>query len=146
MPLVSIIIPCYNYSNYLVFTLESLQEQVFKETVKGIVDSALGRQLHSPLQNIANNMQKITEKKGEKDKILLGFTLVAVVIIILGFFMFKPSITGFAVITKETTYSDNLNLAVNESKTVSWNLRNPGDLKLEGTKFLLLVRQQGNCQ
>ena len=38
MPLVSIIIPCYNYSNYLVFTLESLQEQVFKDWECLIID------------------------------------------------------------------------------------------------------------
>jgi len=42
----------------------------------------------------------------------------------------RPSITGFAVITKETTFSDNLNLVINESQKVTWNPRNPGNLKL----------------
>ena len=74
-------------------------------------------------------MYKKAKKRDKKDTIVV-FTLVAIVILILGFFIFKPSITGFAVITKETTYSDNLNLVINESKSVVWNLRNPGDLKL----------------
>ena len=74
-------------------------------------------------------MYKKAKKRYKKDTIVV-FTLVAIVILILGFFIFKPSITGFVVITKETTYSDNLDLVVNESKNVIWNLRNPGDLKL----------------
>jgi len=74
-------------------------------------------------------MYKKAKKEDKKDTIVV-FTLVAIVILILGFFIFKPSITGFVVITKETTYSDNLDLVVNESKNVIWTLRNPGDLKL----------------
>ena len=75
-------------------------------------------------------MRKNSGKKGEKDKIIIAFTLVAIATIILGFFVLRPSITGFAVITKETSFSDNLNLVVNESSNVTWNLKNPGNLKL----------------
>ena len=59
-----------------------------------------------------------------------GIALIILVIIALGFFILKkPAITGFAVVTKETAYSDELNLEVNESKEVAWFLKNPGDLK-----------------
>ena len=75
-------------------------------------------------------MIKNPKKKGlDKYKVSIAFALIAVIVILLGFFMLKPSITGFAVVTKETTFSDNLNLIVNESKSVIWNLRNPGDIR-----------------
>lgn len=72
------------------------------------------------------------KKEGVKDnKINIAIILVAIIAIIaLGSFMIpKPAITGFFIITKETTHSDNLNLVVNESKNVSWFLKNPGDIK-----------------
>lgn len=75
-------------------------------------------------------MRKKSKKKSREDRIKVAFIIAAIVVIVLGFFMLKkPSITGFAVITKETTFSDNLNLVVNESKNIAWNLRNPGSLK-----------------
>ena len=75
-------------------------------------------------------MNKKSKKKGRKNK-LIAVILAAIIIIALGIFMFKkPSITGFVVITKETIYSDDLNLVVNESKNVTWNLKNPRNLKL----------------
>lgn len=74
-------------------------------------------------------MDKKAKKEDQKDKKII-FVLAAVIIIIIGFFILKPAITGFVVITKEETHSDNLNLVVNESKNVSWNLRNPGNLQL----------------
>lgn len=73
-------------------------------------------------------MQKKGQKEDSKGK-LIGLAIAVTMIIILGFFMLKPTITGFAVITKESTFDDNLNLVINESTSVIWNLRNPGDLK-----------------
>ena len=74
----------------------------------------------------------LLKKRGSKDKKLnITIILAVMVIIALALFIYKqPSITGFAVITKETTFDDNLNLVVNESKNIVWTLRNPGDLKL----------------
>lgn len=69
-------------------------------------------------------------RKQEKNQISIVIVLVAVIVITSGILIFKkPSITGYAVLTEEKTYEDNLNLVVNESKKVVWNLRNPGDLK-----------------
>ncbi|MBI2134814.1 hypothetical protein HYV87_05375 [Candidatus Woesearchaeota archaeon] len=69
-------------------------------------------------------------KKRDKNRINAAIVLVAVIVLASGILIFKkPSITGFAVLTEEKTYDDNLNLVVNESKEVIWNLRNPGDLK-----------------
>jgi len=75
-------------------------------------------------------MRKKAKKRNEKDKINIALILAVIVIIALGIFIAKKSsITGFVVITKETTYKDSLNLAVNESKNVTWNLRSPGNLQ-----------------
>ena len=66
----------------------------------------------------------MNKKKSEKSKRDAAIILAAIVIITLGIFISKnPSITGFAVITKETTYSDSLNIRVNESGSAVWNLR-----------------------
>jgi len=72
-----------------------------------------------------------TKKKSDDRKLNIAIILAVIVIIALALFIFKkPSVTGFAVITKETTFDDNLNLIINESKNIVWNLRNPGNLKL----------------
>jgi len=77
-------------------------------------------------------MDESTEKRGSKNKKLnIAIILAIIVIVALTLFIVKkPSITGFVVITKETTFSDNLNLVINESKKVTWSPRNPGNLKL----------------
>ncbi len=74
-------------------------------------------------------MGKKAEKKRKGDKRKIIIILAAIIIIILGMnILKKPSITGFTAITKETIYSDDLNLVVNESGSAVWNLRNPGNL------------------
>ena len=74
-------------------------------------------------------MQK-RAKKSKKLRIMLSIALLALAVLALGIFVLKkPSIVGFAVITKETTNHDNLNLVVNESKGVTWTLKNPGNLQ-----------------
>lgn len=76
-------------------------------------------------------MQKKAEKRRITDKKLnIAIILAIIVIVALGVFILKkPSITGLVVVTKETAHADNLNLAVNESKDVIWNVRNPGNLQ-----------------
>ena len=75
-------------------------------------------------------MNKKNKKRAKNSKKDLAIVLAAVILITLSIVILKkPSITGFAVISKETTYTDDLNLVVNESKKVAWNLNNPGDLK-----------------
>ena len=76
-------------------------------------------------------MQKKAKKRGiEIKKLYIAILLAVIIIIALGIFIVKkPSITGLVVITKETEHTDSLNLAVNESKDVMWNVRNPGSLQ-----------------
>ena len=76
-------------------------------------------------------MPKKAKKRGVKNKTNIVIILAIMVIVALSIFIFKkPAITGFAVITKESTHDDDLFLVINESKNVSWNLRNPGNLQL----------------
>ena len=76
-------------------------------------------------------MKKKPKKGGNsrnnKDIAILLIALILITLVI--FISKKPSISGFVVKTKDTTYTDNLNLVVNESKTVTWNLKNPGNIK-----------------
>ncbi len=43
--------------------------------------------------------------------------------------LFKPGTTGYVIIGKETSYTENLNLEINESGTYEWQLKNPGSIK-----------------
>lgn len=71
------------------------------------------------------------KKKRNNSKLNLVIVLVAIVIVTFGIFLLqRVSITGFVVLTEEKTFDDNLNLVVNESKNVTWNIRNPGNLQL----------------
>jgi len=71
------------------------------------------------------------KKNSDKSRVILVIVLVAIVFVTLGIFLLqKASITGFVVLTEEQTFDDNLNLVVNESKNVTWNLRNPGNLQI----------------
>ena len=74
-------------------------------------------------------MSKKSRKKRKENKRDIAIILVSIIIITLGIHILKsPSITSFVVISKESTFSDDLNLIVNESKNVIWNIRNPGNL------------------
>ena len=87
-------------------------------------------------------MKKKKRDRGKRD---IAIVLAAIVIITLGIFILKkPSITGFAVITKETAYSDDLNLRVNESGSAVWNLRNPG--KLGAIKATGAISRNGSAK
>src|SRR3989338_4832429 len=76
-------------------------------------------------------MRKNSGKRGSRDK-KLNIAIVLAVVILVALVLFiskKPSITGLVVVTKESSHSDSLNLIVNESKDVMWNVRNPGSLQ-----------------
>src|SRR3989338_7090015 len=77
------------------------------------------------------NFSGLFKKRGIRDK-KLDAAIVIAVIAILALILFiskKPSITGLVVVTKESSHSDSLNLIVNESKDVIWNVKNPGNLQ-----------------
>ena len=66
-------------------------------------------------------------KKMKFDNRLL-FLIIAV--IILSVLIFKnPAITGQAILGKETIYSDDLSLKINESGTYEWQVKNAGNIK-----------------
>ena len=71
--------------------------------------------------------EKRQVKKKEPDRILLSLIIV---MIILGAAVFKkPVVTGKVIQGKETIFSENLNLQVNESGTYEWQIKNPGSIK-----------------
>ncbi|MBI2108021.1 hypothetical protein HYT54_02740 [Candidatus Woesearchaeota archaeon] len=70
-------------------------------------------------------------KKESGNRIKTAHIAVAVLIVLAVVLLAsrKPTVTGFAAITKETDNKDNLNLVVNESRNMSWTLKNPGNIK-----------------
>ena len=65
-----------------------------------------------------------------KQKIPGAAAILIIALIFLGVFLFqKPAITGKVVQGKETIFSENLNLEVNESGTYEWQVKNPGSIK-----------------
>ena len=65
-----------------------------------------------------------------KQKISGTAVVLIISLIFLGILIFqKPVITGKVVQGKETVFSENLKLQVNESGTYEWNVKNPGSIK-----------------
>lgn len=53
-----------------------------------------------------------------------------IIMIVLGILIFKkPVVTGRVIQGKETVFSENLNLQINESGTYEWKVKNPGSIK-----------------
>lgn len=77
-----------------------------------------------------NNTHKFKGKKVKKrPKVNFIFILFVIIVLSSGLYILKkPSIIGFTIITEESTFEDNLDLVINESKNIFWNLRNPGNL------------------
>lgn len=70
------------------------------------------------------------KKRSNKKRDIGKVTFILILIIILGIFFFKkPEITGKIIQGKETIFSENLNLQVNESGTYEWSVKNPGSIK-----------------
>ncbi len=72
-------------------------------------------------------MAKAKEEKHQKVYIIA--CLFIIFLILIGFVIFKrPSITGRAVQSKQTIYSENLNIKKNESGNYTWQVKNPGSI------------------
>ncbi len=79
---------------------------------------------------------QIKSKKGGMHAKLKFIIMLAIIAALAGYILLnKPSITGLVVVTKESSFRDSLGLVINESKNVTWNVKNPGNLnsiKLDG--------------
>ena len=65
--------------------------------------------------------------KNKKYGILIISLIILALLVIL--ILKNPAITGKVVLGKETIFSENLNLQVNESGTYEWQVKNPGAIK-----------------
>ena len=77
-------------------------------------------------------------KSGKAGKFPITAIILIAIIIIAGVLITKkPSVTGKVVQNKETVFTDNLNLQVNESGTYEWKVKNPGSIKsIKATGFV----------
>ena len=74
----------------------------------------------------------MTDKKEgvKKRKLDKSIVFLMIILVVFSILLFKnPAITGKVIQSKETVYSENLNLKVNESGAYEWNLKNPGNIK-----------------
>src|SRR3989344_8357185 len=70
------------------------------------------------------------KKPYKKKKIGVNLAIWITAIAVLAIVLFKePSITGKVIQGKETVFSENLNLQIDESGTYEWNVKNPGTIK-----------------
>ena len=69
------------------------------------------------------------KKKSVKNQSIRAIAIATAIIIIAILVVKKPTITGKAVLGKETIYSENLNIQKNESGIYEWQIKNPGNIK-----------------
>lgn len=65
----------------------------------------------------------------KKPLIIYAIPFFVILLAIAGLLLLKPSITGHVALDRETAYSENLNLNINESGEYNWTLKNPGSIK-----------------
>ena len=65
------------------------------------------------------------------DKKYVIYTMLILLLLVMAgiFFASKPEITGYVTLTKEKTYTNNLNLVINESGNYTWMPDNIGDIQ-----------------
>ncbi|MBI2649726.1 hypothetical protein HYX04_00255 [Candidatus Woesearchaeota archaeon] len=73
--------------------------------------------------------ERLVKFKAQKPLFAYAIPFIVLALIITSLFLFKPSVVGYVVLSKETAYNESLNLRVNESGAYEWNVRNPGSIK-----------------
>ena len=71
----------------------------------------------------------ISKFKAQKPLVKYAVPIIILLLIITSFFLLKPSLTGYTILSEETSYNQSLNLKINESGNYTWNVKNPGDIK-----------------
>ena len=75
-------------------------------------------------EQLENWKRKLFEMaRSDKNKLIrYGIPLILFLLIISILFVSKPETTGYIILTQEKTYTDNLNLVINESGNYTWIL------------------------
>ena len=80
-------------------------------------------------EKIFNIKERIEVFKAQKQLVKYAIPFAVLLLIITSLFLFKPNISGYAVLNKETTYNSNLNLKINESGNYLWIVNKTGEIK-----------------
>mgnify|MGYP001601668603 FL=1 len=67
--------------------------------------------------------------KAKKLPVKYAFLFIILLLIITSLFLLKPSFTGYVTLGKESAYTENLNLRINESATYKWEPSKLGEIK-----------------
>ena len=73
--------------------------------------------------------ERLVKFKAQRPFAAYATPFIVLALIITSLFLFKPSVVGYAVLSKETAYNESLSLRINESGAYEWNVKNPGSIK-----------------
>ena len=80
-------------------------------------------------EKIFNIKENIEISQAEKPLVKYAISFAVLLLIITSLFLFKPNISGYVVLGKETTYNSSLNLKINESGNYTWAVNKAGEIK-----------------
>lgn len=96
-----------------------------KEIIKPIRFKEKLEAIKEPIKNIFD----ITTRLNKNKLVAYGIPIILLLLVTSVLFISKPEITGYVTLTKEETYTDNLNLIINESGNYTWTIDKPGDIQ-----------------
>ena len=84
-----------------------------------------------PTKEIKAAIKEGLINKFKAQNLLVKYTIPIIILLLMitSLFLLKPSLTGYTILSKETTYNQSLSLKINESGNYTWNVKNPGDIK-----------------
>lgn len=103
-------------------------EQVEEECIKGSFKIVF-KEKPAIKEKVLNVKNRLNELRVKKPLIAYAIPFAVLLLAITSLFLFKPEITGYATLTKETSYSENLNLKINESGNYTWALSSQGQIR-----------------
>ena len=67
--------------------------------------------------------------KAQKPWVKYAIPFAVLLLVTASLFLFKPNISGYAVLSREATYNSSLNLKINESGSYAWDVNKAGEMK-----------------
>ncbi len=75
------------------------------------------------------DLDSYENKERSQQHLKIPLALLVIIFLAVGFFVFKPALTGYTTITVENNYTQDLGLVIDSNSEHAWFLENPGDLR-----------------
>lgn len=115
-------------SNEIISDVQETQKNIqdsFKFIFKDYKENQ--KTINEKISNTKENAVKIF--KTQPLFVKYAIPCIILLLIISSLFLYKPAVTGHVVLSKEATFTQNLNLRINESGTYEWKVINPSDIR-----------------